>query len=193
MNIKYTILISTLVLTACGTDTETQTSATQQAAPISPSQVVQKTDTGERSMSQVSTNASSTVQADNSQVENTQTEKTNIELPLGRLMGIIDTSEYKQAIINNQGQITRLKEGDDWQGWRVTTIDQEQLVISRNGKDHSLNLLSEFRSPQLTETELTNRNLNDKAEKEKIESTTEKPFTEEQLTELRSRLLMGRE
>ena len=217
MNIKYTILVSTLILTACGSDTETQTPAMQQAAQTSPSQVVQKADVSEQNTPQVSADVSSAVQAENSQadasatmqkavsqMDTTQTdgstntaEKSDIELPLGRLTGIVDTGEYKQAIINNQGQVTRLKEGDDWQGWQVTTIDQEKLVISRNGEDHSLNLLSEFRSPQLTETELANQNMNDKnddlAEKEKTESTTEKPFTEEQLTELRSRLLMGRE
>ena len=190
MNIKYTILVSTLVLTACGSETDSQVSTQQQK--MTPPVVETKVATG-NTITHVEKKVAPLVTQQ--KVEPiTLTEEKKFELPLGRLTGIVDTGEYKQAIIDNRGQVIRLKEGDDWQGWTVTTIHPEKIAIQHNKEEHSLLLLSEFRSPQLTQTELDNQQANsqDKSLQNQSKTAEAKPFTEEQLTELRSRLLVGR-
>jgi len=193
MKIPYLILATTFTLTACGSDTNPpQTSqATPHAIAETPAASTQQETKAKSSLA---------IQPEKANLEKkkaVQIEEEKFKLPLGRLTGIIDTGEYKQAIINNQNQIIRLKEGENWQGWTVTAIHPEKIAINHEGEEHSLLLLNEFRSPQLTETELANKmSQQEKSQNETVQDTVSDPntqaFTEEQLTELRSRLLMGR-
>lgn len=193
MKIPYLLLATTLVLTACGSETETLLSEAKKAVEAETTE----TSTIAHAPKNIESATTQEVKVQPVAAAEKQIEEKSFELPLGRLTGIIDTGEYKQAIINNQNQIIRLKEGDNWQGWTVTAIHPEKIAINHEGEEHSLLLLSEFRSPQLTQTELDNKaNQQEKQQTEAIQKTAQEPntqaFTEEQLIELRSRLLVGR-
>lgn len=195
MNIRCFLIASTLLLSACGSETEVQVT-TKPAAPdtSSPAKAMGT------ALSQDSAAASESAESSESygesvtetdvfaepEVAELQTEQTKPLLPLGRLVGIVDTGDYKQATINNQGKVVRLREGDDWQGWTVDSISRKDIVISRNNMEYSLLLLSEFRSPE------ANQQVTQSLSDDVGDDAPVPQFTEEQLTELRSRLLMGR-
>ena len=194
MKAHYLILVSALTLTACGSDAESVSPSSTNRTEPQPIEETKAAPEVADAVTQQQADISLSAGSEQEQAEITQTAEQKFELPLGRLTGIIDTGTYKQAILDNQGKVIRLKEGDDWQGWTVTSIYPEKIVINHEGEEHSLLLLSEFRSPQLTETELENQQA-DTQNNEAQESTTKatgQVFTEEQLTELRSRLLVGR-
>lgn len=189
---RYLLLVSTLTLTACGSNEESATA-------INHSESHTSVET-EPEMEHLQANSYDTEEVPQTDTEEAITiiaTEEEVELPLGRLTGIIDTGSYKQAIIDNDGKIIRLKEGENWQGWTLTAIHREKIVISHDKKEHSLLLLGEFRSPQLTQTELDNKideqaqHQDDDKQIAPLEGDTQ-TFTEEQLTELRSRLLIGR-
>ena len=208
MVIRYIALsASLLVLSGCGLDSDTASTlkqiATQNAATQSEQvQINQPTFSHETA---VMAQAEASIKADEERLSNADipVEKAKIvneesqetDLPFGRLTGIIDTGTYKQAIINNQDKVIRLKEGENWQDWTVTEIHPEKIIINSEGEEHTLLLLSEFRAPQRTQTELDNRAepvSHQQPENVQQDASAPPPFTEEQITELRSRLLMGR-
>lgn len=208
MNSNYiTLLTSALILTACGSDVDTSPSQSsnlsQQTSPkvenqqvVTTSAVTEPT-TVEKDIAQSAVTPEATIVPE-SQVPAVANQilESKFELPLGRLTGIIDTGTYKQAIVDDQGKVIRLKEGGEWHGWIVSSIDQDKITVSQSDEIHSLSLLSEFRSPQLTETELNSQAVA-KSENQPINDTQQAAdaapqFSEEQLTELRSRLLIGR-
>jgi hypothetical protein len=200
MNVRYFLLASTLLLAACGSETEVQVTSSEQARPA--------TTTGSDStQEQFNTPAVVSEQAENPVVETAGSsaetdrpvevavsapEQSGPLLPLGRLIGIVDADDYKQATIDNQGKVIRLREGDDWQGWKVEAIGQKKVVISQNNAQHSLLLLSEFRAPEPTQNLLDSQQMARRLSNDEAAGGVTPQFTEEQLAELRSRLLMGR-
>ena len=219
MIIRYTLLsISLIALSGCGLDHDTastinqiaeQNAAAQQQQSLKQEEKTAQIQTRQTELTPeaaVMAQATESIKADEKSLQSVDVpiqraeivdEPEESDLPLGRLTGIIDTGTYKQAIINNQGKVIRLKEGENWQGWTVTSIHPEKIIIRNDGEEHSLLLLSEFRAPQRTQAELDS--MHSQQNTQSAENDAQQPvasppaFTEEQITELRSRLLVGRE
>jgi hypothetical protein len=203
MNVRYFLLASTLLLAACGPETEVQVASSEQARPVtttgsdSTQEQLNTPDTqavvSEQAVNPVVETAESSAETDRPvEVAVSAPEQSGPLLPLGRLIGIVDGDDYKQATINNQGKVIRLREGDDWQGWKVEAIGQKKVVISQNNAQHSLLLLSEFRAPEPTQNLSDSQQMAQRLSNDEAAGGVAPQFTEEQLAELRSRLLMGR-
>lgn len=201
MNVRYFLLASTLLLAACGSETEVQVTK-EQAKPATASGM-----TAASSQEALTTEETIVEPVGNLAVETPESTALDERvaaamapapesgplLPLGRLVGIVDAGDYKQATIDNQGKVIRLREGDDWQGWHVEAIGRKKVVISQDNAQHSLLLLSEFRAPEATQNLLDSQQMPQSLSDNTEAGAAEVPqFTQEQLTELRSRLLMGR-
>lgn len=201
MNVRYFLLTSTLLLAACGTDTEeVQVTSGQDSAAVSSQTATPGTRQVEAESYKPVGNPAVTDNTVKNSVVSEQIVVTTAEavsqqsgplLPLGRLVGIVEAEDYRQATIDNQGKVLRLREGDDWQGWTVKSIGRKKIVISQDKAEHSLLLLTEFRAPEavqhLSEDLSVPQSMTDQEG-----NVVSPPFTQQQLTELRSRLLMGR-
>jgi outer membrane PBP1 activator LpoA protein len=211
MKLQHQLMISVVavLLTACGGETEKvteniqmQTPAEQQVAPEQLEEVADHLSTD----SQVDA-LQRNVPADNVKEEaapatNDQSSlpagKVEGSLPHGRLTGIIDTGSYKQAIINNDGQVIRLKKGTDWQGWTVKTIKAQEIVVTNGQKEEKLSLHGDFHAPRLSQAELERRQAMQEAiQAPQVSEPQAEPtippleLTEEQVQEMRSRLVSG--
>lgn len=203
MKIPYSLLISALLLSACGSETKVDaatasatatktTTDAEHAAPSVGSSASQEQRTAATTGTAVATTAENTPVIGESVSRSTaaehQSQQAEPLLPLGRLVGVVDSGDYRQATIDNQGKVIRLRVGDDWQGWEVKSIGQKKVVISRDNAEYSLLLLSEFRAPAPAQGQL--------ALQQVAQSLAGDPaapqFTQEQLLKLRSNLLMGR-
>ncbi|MEZ5533980.1 MAG: hypothetical protein R3F02_00010 [Thiolinea sp.] len=201
MNARYFLLTSTLLLAACGADTEVQVTTGQDSSATSIKTEVSAPDTqqaGTGSYKPVGNPAIEATEATDSTTDNSIANRqvaaattdgvspaSGPLLPLGRLIGIVDTEDYRQATIDNQGRVLRLREGDDWQGWTIKSIGRKNIVISQDNAEHSLLLLTEFRAPEPVQR------LSEELSEQEGDAVSP-PFTQRQLTELRSRLMMGR-
>lgn len=205
MKLRNTLIISTITiaLTACGGSEESTNSAnTAQTATPTIANVESTTETATikqaSAESTVKTNTADNKQvADNSNEEATTVAKKPEELPHGRLNGIVDTGNYKQAIINNAGQVVRLKEGHTWQGWHVKQINNDGIIIHAGDEEHKLSLHSDFHAPKLSQAEMERRNqlmqtqqtLAPNANVETERTIPALQLTEEQREIVRSRLI----
>lgn len=191
MNIRYSLLVSAVLLSACGSETKVEV-ASKSATPVKTTTMDLSTSQEQPMVASMVTDAGSAPDSDDSGSSSEVTERQNQQaeplLPLGRLIGVVDSNDYRQATIDNQGKVIRLREGDDWQGWTVASIGQKKIVISKDNVEHSLLLLSEFRAPESAKGQL--------ALQQVAQSLSGDPaapqFTQEQLSKLRSNLLMGR-
>lgn len=191
MNIRYSLLVSVVLLSACGSETKVEV-ASKSATPVKTTTMDLSTSQEQPMVASMVTDAGSAPDSDDSGSSSEVTERQNQQaeplLPLGRLIGVVDSNDYRQATIDNQGKVIRLREGDDWQGWTVASIGQKKIVISKDNVEHSLLLLSEFRAPESAKGQL--------ALQQVAQSLSGDPaapqFTQEQLSKLRSNLLMGR-
>lgn len=137
-------------------------------------------------------------EAANDQQSTAPADGMNGELPRGRLTGIIDTGSYKQAIVNNDGQVIRLKEGADWQGWQVKAINADEIVVMAGDKEEKLSLHGDFHAPRLSQAEAERRQaMLEAAQAPQAAEPQAEPtipplqLTEEQVQEMRSRLVSG--
>ena len=191
MNIRYSLLVSAVLLSACGSETKVEV-VSKSAAPVKTTTVGSSASQDQRAVASMVTDVGNAPEVDDSgsssEMVKRQSQQAEPLLPLGRLVGVVNSDDYRQATIDNQGKVVRLREGDDWQGWTVVSIGQKKVVISRDNVEHSLLLLSEFRAPELAKGQL--------ALQQVAQSLSGDPaapqFTQEQLSKLRSNLLMGR-
>ncbi|MGV6808271.1 MAG: hypothetical protein ACWA5U_00155 [bacterium] len=166
MTLRTTLILSalTLALTACGGNEEsTNSSSTAQTATPTTKNVETITETvtnkptNEASIAKTETAENQQVADNSNEAAKTAAEKPE-ELPHGRLNGIVDTGNYKQAIINNAGQVIRLKEGQSWQGWQIKQISHNMIMIHSGDVEHQLALHEDFHAPKLSQTEIDRRN-----------------------------------
>jgi hypothetical protein len=208
------ISVTAMLLMACGGDTEKQVEQTQapveqQATPAALEKVADHLSTG----SQVDSLQSNSIGNNTKEVEKSSApaespivdeqsaapaDEMNEELPRGRLTGIIDTGRYKQAIVNNDGQVIRLKEGSSWQGWQVKAINADEIVVMAGDKEEKLSLHSDFHAPRLSQAEVERRQaILDATQAPQVTEPQSEPtipplqLTEEQVQEMRSRLVSG--
>lgn len=159
MKLRHTLIISTITiaLTACGGSEESTNSSStaQTTTPTTATATIKQV--SDESTAKTETTENKEI-ADNSNEEAKTVAKKPEELPHGRLNGIVDTGSYKQAIINNAGQVIRLKEGQSWQGWQIKKISQNMIKIHSGDTEHQLSLHEDFHAPKLSQAEIDRRN-----------------------------------
>ena len=140
MNIRYSLLVSALLLSACGSETKVE--AVSEAAPVKTTTVGSSASQDQLTVAaMVADSAESTTleatentpevydSGSSSEVAELQSQQAEPLLPLGRLIGVVDSDDYRQATIDNQGKVVRLREGDDWQGWKVESIGPKKVDL----------------------------------------------------------------
>ena len=66
--------------------------------------------------------------------------------PTVELIGILDTPETHLVLVRDkQGHILRLHPGEILDGWRLDRIEADQVILSQNGREHTLKLLKPHR------------------------------------------------
>lgn len=70
-----------------------------------------------------------------------------LNLPVGRLVGIVDLGEKKYALVRNAEQSQSLRKGDAWEGWTIEDINAERVVISAGKQRHEVALIGDFEAP----------------------------------------------
>jgi hypothetical protein len=114
------------------------------------------------------------------------TDLTKSDLPSGRLVALIIHDNTKQAVINHLGDVTRLSEGSTWQGWKVISIEADQLKIRKADREAQLSLWESFLAPKASAfaTDATN------ASSSATTPNTALSFSEAQKQALRENLLV---
>ncbi len=206
MKARYFLLTSTLLLAACGADTAVQVASGQGSFAASDTAAVSALDEQQAEASRYEAVGGLLVETGDNGTENRAASDQIAEatvaaavsqpsaslLPVGRLIGIVDSEHYRQATIDNQGKVLRLREGDDWQGWTVKSIGRKKIVISQDNTEHTLLLLTEFRALEPVQRQSRDLSVPENYLVDQEGNAVSPPFTQQQLIELRSHLLMGR-
>lgn len=68
--------------------------------------------------------------------------------PLGRLVGIVDLGTRRYALVRNEAGNQSLYRGDEWEGWKVTKVDSDKVVLKAGKQKAEIPLIADFAAPQ---------------------------------------------
>ena len=68
--------------------------------------------------------------------------------PKGRLVGIVDLGSKVYALVRNDEENLSLYKGDKWEGWTVSDINSEKVVLIAGKQKAEIPLIGDFSAPK---------------------------------------------